>query len=99
MNQTWRAKRIYVSDSAYPDDIEKLLAAGEYAQCLMFPQLWLFKAPNGDPATINNVATPTGCIVIEHEDKTVSIGPASIQFRTGNKWHGYLHHDVWSLQP
>lgn len=97
MNEIMKAKRVKNLPGLYPYQIETLLQSGEYARCEEFPELWIFKAPNGDLASINNVKEPkpSSCFVTEHEDGTVSIGPASIQFVTGNKWHGYLHRDVW----
>jgi hypothetical protein len=91
------ARRVKALPGLYPYEIETILKPGEYCRCEEFPELWIIMAPNGDLASINNPSKdPSKCFVEEHEDGTISIQPASIQFRNGKNYHGYLKHDVWT---
>ncbi len=77
-------------DGAYPHEIEPLLQPGDYAKSIH--GLWCVMAPNGDQGTLKDTIHQ----ITEHPDGTITVSP-SIQFMTGNKWHGYLRNGVWSL--
>ena len=63
------------------------LQPGDYVK-LFDGQLWAVRAPNGDDGTLRVHR------IIEHEDRTITVAP-SIQFETGQRWHGYLERGVW----
>jgi hypothetical protein len=67
----------------------KYMEPGDYSG-LWMDHLWLLRAPNGDWCSIYG----TSHTVTEHEDGTVTFSP-SIQFNTGNHWHGWLERGEW----
>jgi hypothetical protein len=85
-------KRVYPPEGSYPYQVEPLLENGDYAKVPAFPNIWLIRAPNGD---LGSFKVPP-FTVVEHEDGTITVGPASMQFRNGKNYHGYLKHGVWS---
>ena len=76
-------------DGKYPYEIEPHLQPGDYASSVY--GLWCLRAPNGDAGTLK----PSVHTIIEHEDGTLTVSP-SIQFETGQRWHGYLKNGNWS---
>ena len=72
----------------YPIEMEEFLQNGDYAK---FMTMWILKAPNGDLGTL----VPEKHQIIENEDGTITVSP-SIQFETGNRYHGYLKAGVWT---
>ena len=77
-------------DGQYPYEIEPHLQPEDYAKSIH--GLWILRAPNGDFGTLR----PTVHQIVEHDDGTITVSP-SIQFETGNRWHGYLRTGIWSL--
>jgi hypothetical protein len=75
-------------DELLPIDMEPLLNPGDYAK---FKTLWVMRAPNGDLGTLRS----SNHQIVEHEDGTITVSP-SIQFETGNRYHGYLKAGIWS---
>jgi hypothetical protein len=80
-------------DGKYPYEIERELQPGEYAKCReeFNPALWSIRAPNGDLGSIS-VRVHN---VVEEPDGEITVSP-SIQFLTGNRWHGYLRNGQFS---
>ena len=82
-------------DGKYPYEIEPELQPGDYAYALneINPphQLWIMKAPNGDLGSLRGSVHQ----IVEHDDGTLTVSP-SIQFETGQRWHGYLKAGIWS---
>ena len=79
-------------DGKYPHEIEPELAPGDYAYALDPGKgLWIVRAPNGDEGSL---LQGRGHEVVEHEDGTITVSP-SIQFETGQRWHGYLKAGKW----
>jgi len=76
-------------DGKYPFEIEPLLQPGDYAKSIH--GLWCIVAPNGDSGTLKESIHQ----VVEHDDGTITVSP-SIQFETGQRYHGYLKAGVWS---
>jgi hypothetical protein len=62
------------------------LQPGDYVK--FYGKRWGLMAPNGDEGCLG---THT---VLEHEDGSITVSP-SIQFETGQRWHGYLENGVW----
>ena len=83
--------RIQVPSDAIPVAIEAVLGNGDYAKCAKY-NMWIIRAPNGDMGSFKNPPF----IIEEHEDGTITVGPASMQFNTGKRWHGYLKRGAWS---
>lgn len=88
-------RKVLAEVDEYPHEIEKRLQPGDYCKIVRFPELgWLICCPNGDMGTIR----PPTFTITEHDDGTITVGPASIQVsdRSGKKgWHGYLHQGEW----
>lgn len=85
-----KARRVEWPDERIPIEQEKFMQPGDYAG--PWRGLWLVRAPNGDWGSL----TPTsGHAVAENPDGTVTVSP-SIQFETGQRWHGYLKNGEWS---
>lgn len=79
-------------DGKWPYQIEPMLLRGEYAQALD-KDLWICRAPNGDLASFS---TKTHQITV-HDDGEVTMSP-SLQFLTGQHWHGYMRRGVMTEQ-
>lgn len=79
-------------DGKYPYEIEGGLLPGEYAKCReeFNPALWVVRAPNGDIGSLSVRVHQ----ITEHDNGTITVSP-SIQFLTGDRWHGYLKAGVW----
>lgn len=89
----FQGTRIMVDSGLYPYEIEVILRAGDYCYCERL-RLWILRAPNGDYCVVR----PPTFGVEEHEDGTITVGPASILFYKkdgGVGWHGYLRKGVW----
>ena len=93
--------RVYPPKGALPVEIEPLLKNGDYALCDydhctgVESELWIIRAPNGDLGSFGT--GKFGPFTVEkHEDGTISVGPASMQFNTGKRYHGYLKKGVWT---
>jgi hypothetical protein len=80
-------------DGKYPYEIEAELQPGDYAKCCdqFKPQLWVVRAPNGDLGTLSSSVHQ----IVEHDAGTITVSP-SIQFLTGQRYHGFLKAGVWS---
>lgn len=76
-------------DVEYPYEAESQLEPGGYAKVRQ-GKLWVVRAPNGDLGCVR----PTIHKITEHDDGTITVSP-SIQFMTGEGWHGYLERGVW----
>lgn len=76
-----------VSTDEYQGHESLNLQPGDYVK-LHGGKFWGVKAPNGDEGTLRVH------VIIEHEDGTITVSP-SIQFETGQRWHGFLEHGVW----
>ena len=76
-------------DGKYPYEIEPNLEPGDYASSIH--GLWCVRAPNGDQGSLR----PSVHTIVENEDGTITVSP-SIQFETGQRYHGYLKAGVWS---
>ena len=87
MSETLVGKRVPWPDERIPIEQEPYMAPGDYAG--PWRGLWLVRAPNGDWGTLHARHQIT-----EHEDGTITVSP-SIQFETGQRWHGYLERGVW----
>jgi hypothetical protein len=76
-------------DGMLPIEIEPHLNPGDYAKSIH--GLWILRAPNGDLGTLR----PKIHQIEENADGTITVSP-SIQFETGQRYHGYLKQGVWS---
>ena len=73
----------------YPHEVESQMEPGDYAKVCQ-GQLWCCRAPNGDQGCVRS----TSHKIVEHGDGTITVSP-SIQFMTGEGWHGYLERGIW----
>lgn len=78
-------------DGKEPYEIEPLLNNGDYAKS-KYNGLWCIRAPNGDQGSLKDSVHT----IIENTDGTITVSP-SIQFLTGNRYHGFLRNGEWSL--